>query len=140
MLKVVYSGRRAQEQGRTPGEDVEVIGGEWYRPGSSRRQATHADGPHRHSREQEGTAEGLDSMILFLYGIKYAKPYFTLFVAPWKASEYGKILRGNINAKFWRCDFFFFGGGGEEENGIEVGLMGLTNYNILLLITNMAEC
>ena len=70
------------KQGRTPGEDVEVIGGEWYRPGSSRRQATHADGPHRHSREQEGTAEGLDSMILFLYGIKYAKPYFTLFMAP----------------------------------------------------------
>lgn len=35
---------------------------------------------------------------------------------------------------------FFFFGGGEEENGIEVGLMGLTNYNILLLITNMAEC
>ena len=36
--------------------------------------------------------------------------------------------------------FFFFFGGRGEENGIEVGLMGLTNYNTLLLVTNIAEC
>lgn len=34
------------------------------------------------AESRRGQLRGLHSMILFLYGIEYAKPYFTLFVVP----------------------------------------------------------